>query len=221
MTNNTRRRHKLSLRSLLISAVLIVVSIVVIVACTSKESNADKGSEVVEQTTITDVVTTTAATTTTEPEAPTVIEITETFTESTQVTEPQWIPDNESVEALAKTLWGECRGVKSLTRQAAVAWCVLNRVDDSRFGNTVLEVVSAYKQFTGYKDTYPVTEELRELAIDVLTRWHLEHEGFEDVGRVIPKTYVYFHGDGKENHFFEVWKVHEYWDWSLESPYES
>ena len=43
---------------------------------------------------------------------------------------PAYIPDAAEVEALAKMLYGEARGVVSDTEKAACVWCVLNRVDD-------------------------------------------------------------------------------------------
>jgi len=55
-----------------------------------------------------------------------------------------------------------------------------------------------------------------ELAIDVLTRWLNGGEG-----RVLPEEYVFFHGDGVHNHFRIEYKHNgQYWDWSLDSPYE-
>lgn len=129
-----------------------------------------------------------------------------------------YIPDEESVEAIAKTLYGECRGVESTAQKAAVAWVILNRVD-AGFGETVLDVVSEPNQFLGYNPDYPVTDELRELAEDVLIRWQLEKEGVA-VGRVLPEDYLWFRGDGEYNYFRNDFYAKEYWDWSLENPYE-
>ena len=52
------------------------------------------------------------------------------------------VPDgpSEAATALARTVWGEARGC-STTEQAAVAWCVLNRVDSPEFPDDVLSVV--------------------------------------------------------------------------------
>lgn len=47
---------------------------------------------------------------------------------------PAYIPDAAEVEALAKMLYGEARGVTSDTEKAACVWCVLNRVDDPQEG---------------------------------------------------------------------------------------
>lgn len=135
---------------------------------------------------------------------------------------PEWKPDRKDVEAIAKTLWGECRGVKSTAQQAAVAWCILNRVDEGGyFGSSIIEVVSKPNQFAGYNPNYPVTADLAALAEDVLIRWHAEKEGAEDVGRTLPKGYCYFVGDGTYNYFTKEWKSKDYWDWSLPNPYES
>lgn len=144
-------------------------------------------------------------------------------TESTATTTApapaEYIPDAAEVEALAKLLWGEARNVDSKTRQAAVVWCVLNRVDDRYFPNTVLEVVTKPHQFSGYDARNPVQEDFEFLAADVLMRWHAEKEGEENVGRVLPTEYVFFSGDGEENYFTKEWKSNFYFTWTLESPY--
>ena len=40
---------------------------------------------------------------------------------------------NEEIDHIAKTVWGEARGL-SETHQSAVVWTILNRIDDGRFG---------------------------------------------------------------------------------------
>lgn len=134
--------------------------------------------------------------------------------------EPEYIPDAAEVEALAKMLYGEARGIASDMEKAACVWCVLNRVDDPRFPDTVLEVLEAPYQFAGYSADYPVLPELATLAADVLKRYHAEKSGKENVGRVLPAEYLYFTGDGRNNHFTIGWKDAETWDWSLKNPYE-
>ena len=52
----------------------------------------------------------------------------------------EWEPDPAEVTALAQTLYGECRGCSEL-QQRAVCWCIFNRVDDSRFPDTVVGVI--------------------------------------------------------------------------------
>ena len=70
------------------------------------------------------------------------------------------------VELIAKTVWQEARGIERKAEQAAVVWCILNRVDDDRWGDTIAEVVTAPHQFA-YDAGAPVTDELRRLAEDV------------------------------------------------------
>lgn len=137
---------------------------------------------------------------------------------SPEAATPPWT--YEEVEMLAKTIWAEARGVKSTAQQAAVVWCVLNRVDAGGYGETIAEVVSAPYQFA-YDPASPVTGEFLILAEDVLLRWGAEKAGEEDVGRTLPADYLFFEGDGVENHFRKEYeKTGETWDWSLPDPYE-
>lgn len=130
----------------------------------------------------------------------------------------EYIPDEEDVEAIAKTLYGECRGVSSIEEKAAVVWCILNRLD-AGYADSVLGVVSAPNQFVGYDEAHPVLEELEYIAEDVLIRHYLESKGNTDVGRVLPSDYIYFTGDGERNHFRNEYNSSEYWDWSLDDIY--
>lgn len=124
--------------------------------------------------------------------------------------------DYVAAEYLANVTWGEARGC-SVTEQAAVMWCVLNRVDSPLYPDTVGEVVTQRSQFNGYSESNPITQELLQLANSVLTYWS---EG-DDSGRVLPKEYMYFIGDGEHNHFYTEWASNaKAWDWSLPSPYE-
>lgn len=134
----------------------------------------------------------------------------------TEVVKP-WT--EEEVIVLAQMLYGECRGVKSVTEQAACVWCVLNRCD--AYGKSVIEVVTAPKQFQGYNPNHPVWDNLVALSEDVLSRWYREKDGEESVGRVLPADYLYFTGDGQRNHFRNEYRGGEVWDWDLPSPYES
>lgn len=135
-------------------------------------------------------------------------------------TTAEYVPNTAEVEALAKLIYGEAGIVPSTTEQAAVAWCVLNRVDDPRFPDTVLEVIKAPYQFSGYDPECPVYEEYAQLAADVLTRYHAERDGEENVGRVLPAEYCFFTGDGRHNYFTAEWENTDCFGWTLESPYE-
>lgn len=94
---------------------------------------------------------------------------------------------------LANVMHSEANGLS--TREVAmVAWCVLNRVD---IGQGTIHSICNSNQFTrkGNKTKYAW------LAEDVLRRYYLEKSGVENVGRVLPKDYLYFTGDGKHNYF--------------------
>ena len=107
------------------------------------------------------------------------------------------------VVAVAKMLWGEARGC-ALDNQQKAVWCVLNRVDDSRFPDTIQGVLSQPSQFHGYSPDFPVWDELKDVALDVLTRWSLEKQGVT-VERELPNTYLWFTGDGIQNWFRSVY----------------
>ena len=117
--------------------------------------------------------------------------------------EPELYFTEDDVVAMAKMLWGEARGCVLDNQQKAV-WCVLNRVDDPRFPDTIQGVLSQPSQFFGYSPNFPVTDELYTVALDVLTRWSLEKQGVT-VERELPNTYLWFTGDGVQNHFREVY----------------
>ena len=131
-------------------------------------------------------------------------------------------PDPADAEIMARCMWGECRGAPSTQEKAAVAWCILNRVDDERWPDTIKEVITQPTQFTGYLRSNPIDKELLWLANDVLDRWEREKAGEEEVGRVLPRDYCYFvKGRGRQNNFSTTWPVgSKIWDWSLEDPYE-
>lgn len=122
---------------------------------------------------------------------------------------------------IAKTIWGEARGCSKM-EQAAVAWCILNRVDNDNpyFPDTISGVVRQPSQFSGYSRHNPVEDELLELAEDVLERWEREKNGETDVGRVLPGQYLYFGGNGRTNRFRTQSGLNDIWDWSCENPYE-
>lgn len=106
----------------------------------------------------------------------------------------------EDVITLSKALWGEARGC-GRDGMAKVAWCVCNRVDNN-FESSVTKVITAPYQFSGYRESNPVTDECYEIAKDVLQRWVKEKYG-EEVERELGPTYLFFLGNGKENIFRE------------------
>lgn len=112
---------------------------------------------------------------------------------------PSWQPAAEDVEAIARTLYGECGGVETVAEQEAVAWVILNRLD-AGYADTVLGVVSAPGQFEGYSPEHPLWPELVEVAERVLRMHHREQRG-GCVDRVLGPEYLWFSGDGKRNYF--------------------
>lgn len=139
--------------------------------------------------------------------------------------------DENDVRLIANVIYGEARGIANTRDKAAVAWCILNRVDstmhDFKKVNTIYEVITQPSQFDGYNYNNPTTEEFMDLARDVIHRWKLEKMGYEDVGRVLPKDYYWFLGDHHFNYFTNIWckgnvekaKANAY-NWALGSPYE-
>ena len=107
------------------------------------------------------------------------------------------------VVAVAKMLYGESRGC-SIDNQQKAVWCVLNRVDDERYPDSIIAVLSQSGQFHGYSPNHPVWDDLTAVAEDVLTRWSLEKQGVA-VNRELPKSFLYFTGTGKENVFREAY----------------
>jgi hypothetical protein len=127
---------------------------------------------------------------------------------------------DKELDMIAKTVWGEARGC-SILEQSAVVWCILNRVDSGR--GTIAQVITAYEQFHGYSSNNPVTEKQLAIAKDVVARWLLEKYTYGDVGRTLPKEYLYFKSDstGLGNIFRTEWTGdYEVWDWNCWNPYE-
>lgn len=149
---------------------------------------------------------------------PQIIEYEVEVVETEEIEEPLVYEINRSdVEMLARLAWGEARGCTT-TEQAAVMWCVLNRVD-AGFGDSIDDVITAPNQFY-YKTSHVLDDKLMLLAEDVLYRWYKEKDiGISD-GRVLPQGYCWFLGDGEHNHFRNAYKGGTIWDWSLPSPYE-
>lgn len=116
--------------------------------------------------------------------------------------QPPYTPDEESVVALAQTLYGECRGCSEI-QQRAVCWCVFNRVDDSRFPDTIIGVVSAPLQLQGYSSSNPVWDNLYGIAYSCMVDWH------NGENRVLDEDMCWFSGWNRINHFRNAWRFEE------------
>ena len=126
---------------------------------------------------------------------------------------------DEDAAIIAKIMYSECGGIQSDTEKACVAWVVLNRVD-AGYGDTIAVVATAPMQF-GYKANVPVKDNLLILSYDVLDRWAKEKSGETEVGRVLPKDFLWYTGDGVHNYFRNAYAGGTQWDYSLVSPYEN
>lgn len=109
---------------------------------------------------------------------------------------------------LAQTLYGECRGL-SKYEQSLVCWTIFNRYDDGRFGDTLADVITAKNQFYGYSSHNPIDKELYSLAVDCLLRWQAEKYSVGDVGRTLPKEFLYFSGSKGHNWYRTAYKKAE------------
>ena len=125
---------------------------------------------------------------------------------------------DKEIKMLAQVVYNEARGINSTMHKAAVVWCVLNRVDSSRFDDTISEVIKYPGAFAWSSNT-KIEEQFIDLATDVVTRWLLEKEGYTEVGRVLPSEWLFFHGADGVNKFKKENKSTIYWDWSLGTPY--
>jgi hypothetical protein len=119
---------------------------------------------------------------------------------------------DKTVDVLSKVLRREAGVVmrRSRTNCAAVIWCILNRVDRGMRGNTPIKCATSPHQFCWRKKT-KYSDAFSDLVKDVLRRWLLEKEGEVNVGRVLPKEYVYFIGKRGYNNFTTTWHKGEKW----------
>lgn len=120
---------------------------------------------------------------------------------------------------LAQMLYGEdrhCGDAEDTMKQAAVIWCAFNRCD--AWDQTVKETIT-HSQFHGWHKWQKHPEWAHELVRDVAVRRALEKAGEEDVGRVLPKEYLFFANGGEHERFRTGYRTQKYWDWSLSNPY--
>jgi hypothetical protein len=127
--------------------------------------------------------------------------------------------DSKEIDMLAKLIYREARGVPGNTEKAAVVWCVLNRVDDRHYPQSIAKVITQRHQFA-WRNNTPVRQEFKNLALDVVIRWELERRGYVNVGRVLPKGYIFFGGKNGHNRFRNKYRGGTRYNWSMASPYE-
>lgn len=113
---------------------------------------------------------------------------------SKPITEEKPFSDEE-VEAIVRTLAGECYDDKVADKRKVVE-VIVNRVSDGRFGENVIDVVTAKGQFAGYwNQSRPVSESDIQIAEETLTDWYAN-------GCKALSEYLFFHsGPNRENVF--------------------
>ena len=128
----------------------------------------------------------------------------------------------EAVKRLAILLEGEGGGLESLTELSGVGWIVINRVYYSECPDDIIGVITQDGQFDGYTEQGYYSERSYWLANDILARYERELAGEEDVGRTLPKDYLFFYGDGEHNYFTKEEGGKAYvWGSDLKSPYST
>lgn len=133
-------------------------------------------------------------------------------------TENDAILNDTVVTTLSKLVYGEAGGVRSDMEKAAVVWCVLNRVD-AGYGS-IMAVATNRDMFNGYSPKHPVRADISALVTDVLVRYTAEKAGATNVGRVLPKNYLWFIGSNGHNVFRNAYRApYSTWNWSLPNPY--
>lgn len=126
----------------------------------------------------------------------------------------------EEINLLAKLIWSESRGIKSDMHKAAIVWSVTNRIT-TLYRGCIKDLLYSGAYRKSYKKL-PIVDEFKDIAEDVLNRYIQELNGVEDVGRILPKEYIFWYGDGEYNYFRNKYKApYTVWDWSLDNPYES
>lgn len=124
---------------------------------------------------------------------------------------------------IAKVMYGEARGIKSKTELACIAWCILNRVD--HYGKSIEATITAKNQFYYLAGAPTVSDygyDLVALATDVLDRWSREKAGQTNVGRVLPKNYMWYAGSSGHNWFYPSYPMMRAQRWvfkNANSPY--
>lgn len=143
---------------------------------------------------------------------------------------------NETIpQMIAKVISQEIGGLTdelsystAAMERAAVAWCILNRVDQTcsfaSWESTAEQIISVTKQpnqfaYYNYRTIMNGTE---EIATDVLIRWILEKYDY-GFGRVLPSEFTYFGGNGTHNTYRNTYSFNNtvYWDWSASDPYNT
>lgn len=105
---------------------------------------------------------------------------------------------------VAQTIYGEAN-ICSDEEKRLVAWCICNRVDAGYWGVSISDIVTV-SQFHGYDPEQEVSDEILQIAEDVLTEWSNGEEADILEPYATTSEYLYFSGDGWHNWFREIYK---------------
>jgi len=132
--------------------------------------------------------------------------------------DPLWIPEagdpeeharlkerDAEINMLARTVWGEARGCAP-DEQALVVWTVLQRVNDSRWPDSIRGVVTQPRQFNGYKESNPILPEIHDICATELMKWEAGVEPPIHEVYAPSAPYYFYEGDGRHNTFRESWR---------------
>ena len=112
--------------------------------------------------------------------------------------EPEKLYSDEELDAIARTLAGECYDDK-LEDKRKVAEVVVNRVSSDAFGYSIVDVVSAPGQFSGYWTNRPTSESDIQIAEEILTDW------YENKCEALSEYLFFCSGPNRENIFRAVY----------------
>lgn len=122
--------------------------------------------------------------------------------------------------AMAGTMYAEARGLDK-REMSMICWTILNRWDSGRFGSTLHSVIWAKSQFAhSNRKVADNGADLVWLAQDVLTRYWKEKNGGQNVGRTLPKGYLFYYGDGRHNYFRVTNSGRGAYNFGLWNPYQ-
>lgn len=110
-------------------------------------------------------------------------------------------------EYIAKVIYGVAKNHTAADKKAVV-WCILNRVENYAYPDTVEEVCEQPKQWMGYSSDNPVLTNLYELALEELKIWHSNGH------RPLSSEYIYLAWSSQEillRDTFEENKSTRYW----------
>jgi len=117
-----------------------------------------------------------------------------TETPSSETASPMFIVPEYEIELVAKTLRGECYDEQHDDKREVV-WVICNRVSDGRFGDSIEAVITAPRQFQGYRPGNVPTANDYEIAREVLTEWY--EGGCQPLGK-----YLFFSAGGNHRNIF-------------------